>query len=282
MTDPKTREIAAEASRRTRELCARIGGELRRSRRRRRMSQATVARIAGVSQSAVSRFEAGRAPHTSVELLIRVALILEQTVRVELSRDPREEPADAGHLAIQELALRLARQTGRRATFELATKPAEPWRSTDVGIRDDSHRVLILLECWNTMGDVGSAARATTRKMAEAEQLAVVFGGEEPYRVAGCWVMRATSRNRELVARYPEVFAALSWIVGRLGRGTHARSQTAGRTGARLGGCDRHASVPVEETRYAAMTERMMSSRRSRTTGSATPAASISARASSR
>jgi hypothetical protein len=29
----------------------------------------------------------------------------------------------------------------------------------------------------------------------------------EPYRVGGCWLVRATARNRALVARYPEVFA---------------------------------------------------------------------------
>jgi hypothetical protein len=117
-------------------------------------------------------------------------------------------PADAGHLAIQELVLRLARTAGAKRFFELATRPAEPWRSADVGMRVDRHRCLVLCECWNTIGDVGAAARSTARKVAEAEQLAVVTGGEKPYRIASCWVVRATRRNRELVGRYPEVFAA--------------------------------------------------------------------------
>ena len=30
----------------------------------------------------------------------------------------------------------------------------------------------------------------------------------EPYAVATVWVVRATRRNRELVARYPELFAS--------------------------------------------------------------------------
>ena len=89
----------------------------------------------------------------------------------------------------------------------MATKPAEPWRSTDVGIRDNRQRVLILVECWNTIGDIGAAARSTSRKLAEAEALAIAVGDDGPYRVAGCWVVRATRRNRELVSRYPEVFA---------------------------------------------------------------------------
>jgi len=33
-------------------------------------------------------------------------------------------------------------------------------------------------------------------------------GTAQPYRVRGCWVVRGTARNRGLVARYPEVFAA--------------------------------------------------------------------------
>ena len=66
----------------------------------------------------------------------------------------------------------------------------------------------MLFECWNVIGDVGAAARSTARKVGEAEQLAVVVGGEEPYRVASCWIVRATRRNRELIGRYPEVFAA--------------------------------------------------------------------------
>src|SRR3972149_417997 len=43
-------------------------------------------------------------------------------------------------------------------------------------------------------------------------------GAEGPYRVAACWVVRPTRRNRELMARYPEVFAArfpgssLGWV----------------------------------------------------------------------
>ena len=75
------------------------------------------------------------------------------------------------------------------------------------------------------MGDVGAAARATNRKLAEAEQLAVAIGGDRPYRVAGCWIVRATRRNRELVARYPEVFASrfpgssAGWVAA-LTRGT--------------------------------------------------------------
>ena len=161
-----------------------------------------------MSRSTISSLELGKGAFLSLDVWQRTFLALGRELRLDTSRDPLEEPADAGHLGIQELILRLARRMGRHGMFELATKPTEAWRSTDVGMRDDRHRVLMQIECWNTIGDIGAATRATARKVAEAEQLATVIGGEKAYRVASCWVVRATIRNRGLVSRYPEVFAA--------------------------------------------------------------------------
>ena len=91
----------------------------------------------------------------------------------------------------------------------MPTRPADPALSVDVGWRDDQRRVLILNECWNTFGNINASVRSTHRKQAEAEQLAATIGGEAGvYRVATCWIVRDTRRNRELVGRYPEVFAA--------------------------------------------------------------------------
>jgi hypothetical protein len=66
----------------------------------------------------------------------------------------------------------------------------------------------VLAECWNTIGDIGAAARSSERKRADAEALAAARWGEAPAAVGVVWVVRATARNRALVARYPEVFAA--------------------------------------------------------------------------
>ena len=137
----------------------------------------------------------------------RAFTALDRLLVVEPLRDPLAEPADAGHLRIQELVLRTARQAGLHATFELPSRPLESGRSTDVGLRNDRLRVLELIECWNVIGDIGAGARSTARKVADAEMVAVTVGLDRPYRVASCWVVRATRRNRELVARYPEVFA---------------------------------------------------------------------------
>ena len=117
--------------------------------------------------------------------------------------------ADAGHLELQEYVLGLARATGRLGTFELPTRPGDPARSTDVGLRDDRHRVLIQTECWNTFGDLGAAIRATNRKTAEAAAHAIATGDDHaPDRVATVWVVRASAANRAVIARYPHIIDA--------------------------------------------------------------------------
>lgn len=208
MPQVKPRELAAEARRRNLAQLAALGGQVRAARHRRRLTQQQVADLAGIARSTVSAIERGHGGSHTLDAWQRLALAVGRPLLASLQRDGLEEPADAGHLRIQELLLRLGRAAGFDRTFELAARRAEPWRSTDVGLRDDRRRVLVLAECWNTIGDVGAAARASARKAADAEVYAVAIWGEAPHRVASCWVVRATKRNRELVRRYPEIFAA--------------------------------------------------------------------------
>ena len=171
------------------------------------MTQAALGGLIGVSQSTISLMECGKGGSLSLDVWQRAFVALDRPLRLDMPHDRLDEPLDAGHLLVQELVLRLARVAGYRSTFELPTRPRDPRHSADVGLRHDHRPVLALAESWNLMGDIGAAARSTNRKLAEAEQLAVALGGDRPYRVAGCWVVRATRRNRNLVARYPEGFA---------------------------------------------------------------------------
>lgn len=139
---------------------------------------------------------------------LALAVELGLTARFELARDWREGTVDAGHLALQELLLRLGRVAGYHRTFELPIGRAEPGGFIDVFLRDDRRRRLVVAEAWNTIGDIGAASRSFDRKLAAARDFAIAVGGEEPHSVHGAWVIRATLRNRALVAHYPEVFAA--------------------------------------------------------------------------
>lgn len=201
-------ELAAEARRLNQEQLARAGAEIRASRTRRRWRQADLAARVGLVQSTISDLELGRGGSLSLDVWQRIGLALGRPLRVDFPRDQLAEPADSGHLKIQELALRLGRTIGFSRTFELATRPSEPNRSADVGLRDDARRILVLIEAINTNGDIGASTRASRRKVAEAEAFAVVAGKGDVYRVASCWIVRATRVNRALVARYPEVFAS--------------------------------------------------------------------------
>jgi transcriptional regulator with XRE-family HTH domain len=231
MSKLKRPELASQAARINLEQLSRLGGELRAARHRRRWTQDQLGARAGLSRSAISTIERGRGGSHTLDTWQRLALAVDRPMRIELRRDGREEPADSGHLAIQELVLRLGRRSGYHGGPELPTRPSDPARSSDVVLRDDRSRFLILVECWNTFGDLGGAIRSTNRKRAEAAEVAIAVGGDRPYRVFACWVVRDVERNRQLVARYPELFAAqfsgssARWVralTGPIGPGTGA------------------------------------------------------------
>ena len=124
---------------------------------------------------------------------------------------------------MQELVLRVGRAAGFVGSFELPTRPPEPWRSADVGLQDDVGKRLVLAECWNTFGDIGAAARSTNRIRAELESLTVARWGTDG-QIGVAWIVRATARNRTLIGRYPAVFASRfpgssrAWVEALTGR----------------------------------------------------------------
>ncbi len=192
-----------------REAAARLGSRISEARRRRNWTQARLGDGVGLSNARISQIEAGNGTGVTVETLFALSYALGIPLRLEFARDAAHDPVDAGHLKIQELMLRLAHRAGRARMFELATRPLDTGHSIDVCQRDDARRVLYIEECWNTFGNINAAVRSTRRKIAEAQQLAVALAGErDPYRVAACWIVRATRTNRALLARYPEVFGA--------------------------------------------------------------------------
>jgi transcriptional regulator with XRE-family HTH domain len=199
--------LAVEAERRNREQQGRIGAEIQAMRERRGWTRIELAARAGLGRMVESRIERGMAA-PDLDALQRIAIALDRPLIVSFGgRDPAERTTDAGHLAIQELVLRLGRAAGYTGSFELPSRPAEPWRSVDVGLASDVRRRLILSECWNTIGDVGAAARSSARKVADLDALATGRWGVGA-SVGLVWVVRASARNRGLIGRYPEVFAS--------------------------------------------------------------------------
>lgn len=186
-----------------------LGKTVRTARRARRMSLAALGIRVGLSRTRIAEIERGEAVGAPLRTWVALGIALDRPLAVSFSRSLGEVqgPADAGHLEIQEQVLRLAQATGRRGTFELPTRPTDPARSSDVGLRDDRYRVLIQVECWNTFADLGAAMRATHRKAAEAAAYAIAttVGDAEAYHVSTVWVVRASASNRALIARYPSI-----------------------------------------------------------------------------
>jgi transcriptional regulator with XRE-family HTH domain len=205
-------ELEREIARRSTAISLALAHEARQGRISLTWTQRIVSAKVGISQTALSRIERGLGGPVPLRTWVALGIALDRPLAVSFSRPLGElrGPADAGHLEIQEHMLRLARAIGRHGTFELPTRPTDPARSTDAGIRDDRRRVLIQTECWNTFGDLGAAIRATNRKTVEvaAHAIAATLGDAEPYRLATVWVVRASAANRHLLAKYPHIVEA--------------------------------------------------------------------------
>ena len=204
----KRQELRGEAGRRNRAQLSVIGGQLRAARRRRGSTQQQLAERVGLSRSAISAIERGLGGSHTLDTWQRIAVALDIPLRIELGRDPYEEPLDAGHLRIQELVLRVARGAGFVGTFELPTRPLDPRYSADCGLIDRIRRRLVIAECWNTITDLGAGARSTNRKVGEAAAFAASVFGAGSVEVGACWIVRDTRRNRALFERYPEIIGS--------------------------------------------------------------------------
>ena len=197
------------ASEREAERLARtLGAEVASARRARRWTQTTLGSKVGLSQSRISSIEDGLGAGAPIGVWIALGLVLDRPFAASLSRSVAPEPVDAGHLAGEELLLALARRNGRNGAPEIPTRFARTARVIDVAVRDDRQRVLIVQELSNRIDDLGQTIRNHRQKVIEGAELATAIGGDDgPFRVAFCWVVRATAANRALVARYPEVIA---------------------------------------------------------------------------
>jgi transcriptional regulator with XRE-family HTH domain len=180
---------------------------VRESRLHLRLTQRQLAATAGVSESALRRVERGASANISVDTLQRIGFALDRPVAIQLSRG-LAEPVDAGHLAMQELVVRLVGRAGYRPRVELPSVRHGTWRSSDVAAMRAADRSLLGIECWNTIGDLGAGFRSSDRKRRDLEELAAATWGPGSHHIGICWVIRATRANRELIARYPMLIAS--------------------------------------------------------------------------
>jgi len=207
MARPRRPSRTVRAADHDREMLLALGRSVRESRLQAIQTQRELAAAAGVSESALRRVERGASANISVDTLQRIGYALDRPVTVQLTKGA-VEPIDAGHLAMQELVVRLVSRAGYQPRVELPSVRHGTWRSSDVAAIRPVDRALVGVECWNTIGDLGAAFRGSDRKRNDLEEFAAATWGPGEHRVGICWVVRATRANRALVEKYPMLIAS--------------------------------------------------------------------------
>lgn len=179
-------------------IAANLGRDAKRTRKTRRLTQEQLGEMVGLCQSEMSYLERGHGARTSIETWVAIGIALDRPIAIGFSRDVVEPLADAGHLAAQELLLRLATRAGWRGRFEVPSDPRSPGHSTDIVLERPGE--IVLVEIWNRLDDLGAAVRSSDRKLAH-----VAATGRRP---SSCWLLVDTAANRAIVRRYPTILRA--------------------------------------------------------------------------
>ncbi len=194
-----------------------LGAALKDARAAAGRSQRAVAEAAGMAQSTVVTAEHGDADDFTLRTWARLAVGSGVELRAYLKgASAADRPRDAVHLKAQELLLQTAAPGGWHGFAELGIDDAAHGsRFIDVALERHRDRPeMAVLEVVDWIDDVGAGLRDWTRRLARADQLATArLTRDDPAKgglilpaVSGCWVLRATRRNRDLVRDHSLVF----------------------------------------------------------------------------
>jgi transcriptional regulator with XRE-family HTH domain len=203
--------LQVRADTRAQQLASDLGRALREARRRSGLSQARVAELAAIGQTTVSELERGLGADVSLLVWTRAAHAAATDLRAYLERVAAADvPRDAVHLRHQELLISMAAPGGWKAMPEAAID-TDRQRSRAADVVLQRGKEYILSEIWDRFDDVGASLRAWDRRMARLEALAIArlpVGVDTPPTIGGVWIVRATVRNRDLIATHRGVFSA--------------------------------------------------------------------------
>jgi transcriptional regulator with XRE-family HTH domain len=204
----KRTSLQASADRHSVELAKRAGKMLRDARRAWHRTQAQASARAGLSQSAWSRLELGD-PRASLATWDRAAFAAGGSLNAFVRQaSAADEPRDAVHLRHQELVIRTALAGGWRSLpEEPIDREARTSRAADVILH--RKREYAIVEVWDWFDDVGAALRDFDRRLDALERFAIARMTEDVLPLtSGCWVVRATQRNRRLLHGHRNLFQA--------------------------------------------------------------------------
>jgi transcriptional regulator with XRE-family HTH domain len=196
------------ADRASADLANKLGRMLKDGRARMRLTQQRAADAAGISRGRWADLEGGRDALATVMTLNRAAFAIGGGLDAWIKEtSAADQPRDAVHLRHQELIIRLGLGGGWKALpEEMIDREARTSRAADVLLdrtAPDGTEEYALWDVWDWFPDVGGPVRDFSRRLEAVERYAVArMRGLEATlpRVSGCWVVRATARNRRLIA----------------------------------------------------------------------------------
>ncbi|MEX2548157.1 MAG: helix-turn-helix transcriptional regulator [Chloroflexota bacterium] len=196
------------------ELAKKLGRMLKDGRVRSRQTQARAADRGGISQSEWSALELGRNAAT-VPTLNRAAAAVGGSLDAWIRQTSAAGlPRDAVHLRHQELIIRLGIGGKWKALpEEFIDRDARTSRAADVLLTrrnpTDAVDEYAFWDVWDWFDDIGASVRDFGRRMDAVDRYATArMRTDKLPRVGGCFVVRATTRNRRLIADHRHFFSA--------------------------------------------------------------------------
>jgi transcriptional regulator with XRE-family HTH domain len=187
----------------------RVGQLLRAVRKRRGLSQAAVAGLAGISQQLVAALESGRIEGTTVRTLRRLGTVLE----IYLPFEPRwrggsaDRLLDRAHAALVERVVAILRRDGWEVIVEYTFSHFGERGAIDIVAWHAASRTLVVIEIKPRLFNVQNLLSTMDRKARLARLLLARERGWQPLAVGRLVVMNDTTANRGAVRRHREIFA---------------------------------------------------------------------------
>lgn len=190
-----------------------LGAMLLDGRRRLGLTQLNAASVAGISRSEWSELERGKSRAT-LHLVNRAGNAVDAPLDAFLRHASAANlPRDAVQLKGQELVIATARPGGWQGLpEEQIDRDARTSRAADVLLfrsRGPAPAEYALMEIIDWFEDVGDPMRAWSSRLAAVERYAVARMQDDVVPItSGCWIVRATQRNRRLIGAHSNLFRA--------------------------------------------------------------------------
>jgi transcriptional regulator with XRE-family HTH domain len=199
--------VQREARRRALELRRSVGESLRRLREDAGLSQASVARAAGVDPTYIGRIEVGN-NDPSLRVLAAIGAVLGADVSVRLFPTTGPRIHDRSQAPMEECVLREAHQRWIRAPEVVVIRPARG--VIDLVLGERAERLLVASELQGQVRRLEQQVRWHREKELSlpSSQLWSFASADGVPRTSRLLVLRSTAELRELAAAYPETLRA--------------------------------------------------------------------------